>query len=180
MKLIFVRHGQTDFNKNKIPQGQEIDAPLNAEGIKQVEAAIAQLPSSVDLFFASPLKRAYQTAQILNTKLGMEIVTHDKLKEFSYGSLAGKPWPQIEEETQGAATYEKDQRLDFDYRPYGGESIEDLKKRVAEFVEEMKITHPDKTILIAAHGGVIGAMHLLFSSGEQAAPKNAAIHTFDF
>ncbi len=180
MKLLFVRHGQTDFNKNKLPQGQEIDAPLNAEGVKQVEAALANLPSAVDLFFSSPLKRAFQTAQILNTKLNKEIVLHDKLKECSYGSLAGKPWPQIEAETQGLATHEKDQRLEFDYRAYGGESIDDLKKRVGEFVDEMKAANPDKTILIAAHGGVIDAMHILYPQTEKAETENASMHVFEF
>ncbi len=180
MELIFIRHGQTDFNKNKIPQGQEIDVGLNEEGIRQVEAAAANVPEHVDVFFSSPLKRAFQSAEIINAKFKMPIQIHDGIKEFSYGSLAGKPWPQIEEETGGRATRAADQSLAFDYRAYGGESIDDLKKRVLAFVEEMKATYPDKTVLVAAHGGVIGAMHLLFPQAEQAEVVNAGVHRFQF
>ncbi len=69
MKLIFVRHGQTDFNLQGRPQGQEMDRPLNETGEGQVEAAAQFVPSDIDFIISSPLKRAAQTADILNKKL---------------------------------------------------------------------------------------------------------------
>src|SRR5436853_1073134 len=96
MRLYFIRHGQTDYNLKKLPQGQEIDAPLNETGRAQAEKAAEFLPKNIDVFYSSPMKRTLQTAEILNKKLEKEILVHDLIKEMSYGSLAGKTWPEIE------------------------------------------------------------------------------------
>lgn len=180
MRLFLIRHGQTDYNKNKIPQGQEIDASLNAEGIVQVEATIPHVPSDVDFIISSPLKRAAETAIILNKALNKEIVYDDRIKELSYGSLAGKPWPEIVAETGDPDVREKDRNINFNYRNFGGEAAIDLQNRVAQFVEDMKVQYPDKTILVTAHGGVIDTMHRLFPQKRRADTLNATIHEFRF
>ena len=180
MRLIFVRHGQTDFNKNKLPQGQEIDASLNDTGIKQAEEAAKSLPSDIDFIIASPLKRAAQTAEILNKVLNKRIEFSDDIKELRYGNLAGKPWSQIAEILNDKDVKEKDDNITFDYSKHGGDSAESFKARVARFAKEMQNKYPDKTILVAAHGGVIDAMHILFPQKEKVITDNASIHEFDF
>ena len=180
MKLLFIRHGQTDFNKNKIPQGQEIDAPLNDEGIKQIEEAATYLPNDLDFIISSPLKRASQTAEILNKKLNIKIQFNDDIKELRYGSLAGKTWPEVEIETGDKNVKEKDDNITFDYSKFGGDTAADLKKRVGKFIEELKLTNSDKTILIVTHGGVIDTMHILYPQTEKKEKKNGTIHEFDF
>ena len=180
MKLLFIRHGQTDFNKNKLPQGQEIDAPLNDTGIKQAEEAAKSLPEDIDLVIASPLKRASQTAEILNKKLNKKLEFNNDIKELRYGSLAGKPWSEIVEITGSKDIHEKDDKTLFDYKKFGGDSAEDLKQRVAKFVSEVKEKHPNKTILIVTHGGVIDAMHILFPQKERVETNNATVHEFNF
>ncbi len=180
MKLIFFRHGQTHFNKNKVVQGQEMDPPLNETGITQVEEAAKSLPDGIDFILSSPLKRATQTADILNKKLNIRIELNDDLKEFRYGSLAGKPWSEIEAITGDKDVHQKERDGVFDYRPFGGDSAEDLKERVEHFVSELKERYPDKTILITTHGGVIAAMHVLFPQKEKAEMHNATIHEFLF
>src|SRR3989338_1566659 len=131
MKLIFVRHGQTDFNKNKIVQGCEMDPPLNDTGIQQVEESAKSLPEGIDFIISSPLKRASQTAEILNRKLNKRIEFNDDMKELSYGSLAGKSWSEIEAITGDKDVHQKERDTLFDYRKYGGNSAEDLKQTVA-------------------------------------------------
>lgn len=180
MKLLFIRHGQTDYNKMQRPQGRGIDASLNAEGIQQVESALENIPNDIDIFFSSPLKRAAESAEILNRKLKLPIKYHDDLVELSYGSLAGKTWPEIEAETGDAEVHQKDRDSAFDYRNFGGDSAEDMKQRVQRFVAEMKKTYPKKTVLVATHGGVIGIMHILFPQKEMPETGNATIHTFEF
>ncbi len=180
MKLLFVRHGQTDFNKNKLPQGQEIDAPLNETGIQQAEVAAASLPGNIDFIVSSPLRRAFQTATILNKKLGATILLNDDIKELRYGALAGHTWPEIEVLTGDHDVHQKDIDIAFDYRAHGGDSAEDLKQRVAKFVTEMKTEYPSKTILVASHGGVIDAMHILYPQAQRIEADNATIHEFDF
>jgi len=179
MKLIFVRHGQTDFNKKGLPQGQEIDAPLNEEGVRQVTEALTKLPAGIDLIIASPMKRAAQTAEILNQKLHRPLEYSDDIKELRYGSLAGKPWPRIAEILNDKDVKEKDDNITFDYSAYGGDSAATFKTKIMKFVEDTRAKYPDKTILVAAHGGVIDAMHVLFPKRERAGSDNATIHEFD-
>lgn len=180
MKLIFVRHGQTDCNKNGIKQGQEIDVFMNAEGIKQVEEVTGKLPTNIDFIVSSPLKRASQTAEIINKRLNKNIQFNDDIKELRYGSLAGKTWPEIEIITGDKDAHEKDDNVTFDYSKYGGEKADSFKKRVTKFIEELKLQYPDKTILVTTHGGVVDAMHILFPQKEKAATDNASIHEFRF
>ena len=179
MKLLLIRHGQTDFNIHGILQCQEIDESLNAEGVKQVREAAKLLPGDIDLIISSPLRRTTHTAQIINEVLNKQIELNDDIKELSCGSLAGKSWSEVVEETGDKDAEQKDTEIRFDYRDYGGESAEMLKQRVAKFVEETKLRHPDKKILVSTHGGVIDTMYLLFPR-PKAADDNASIHEFDF
>lgn len=180
MRLLLVRHGQTDFNKNKRPQGQEIDVPLNETGIAQAEEAARSLPEGIDRVVSSPLKRAAQTAEILNRTLNAEIEFNDDIKELRYGSLAGKSWPEIEELLADKDAHEKDDKILFDYRRFGGDSAEDLTKRVSKFVDEAREKYADRTVLVVTHGGVIDAMHRLFPQKERGVTDNASIHEFRF
>ena len=65
--IYFVRHGQTDYNSNKLYAGQK-DVPLNKEGVKQAKQTAEQLKDlKFDICFCSPLLRAKQTLnEILN------------------------------------------------------------------------------------------------------------------
>jgi broad specificity phosphatase PhoE len=179
MKIFFVRHGQTDFNKEGRVQGQEIDMPLNAKGVEQVEKAMSFLPENIDMIISSPLKRALQTAEIADKKIKRGIQLSDDIKEMSYGSLAGKTWKDIECETGDSAMHEKDTNITFDYRPYGGEPADEFKKRIARFIDKLTSEHQNKVVLVAAHGGVIDAMHILFPQKERSETDNATIHEFD-
>jgi broad specificity phosphatase PhoE len=160
-------------------QGQEVDEPLNETGVKQVEATMRNLPDHVDAIISSPLRRARQTAELLNTKFKKDIQFSDDIKELRYGSLAGKTWSEIEAQYGGRVTHETDDNVTFDYRPFGGEWSEDFKKRVTHFVEKVKrrYTH-DEVILVTAHGGVIDAMHILFPQQEKPSRDNGTVHEF--
>ena len=181
MKLIFIRHGETNFNKLGIIQGQEEDTPLNETGIKQVKDAANELPrDEIEAIFSSPLKRALETAEIINLFLNKEIKLDGRLKEFSYGSLAGKTWEEIEVITGDPEIRHKDKKLQFNYRAYGGESIEDVKTRLNGFLEEIKVGYASETLLIATHGGIIDTMRLLVMQNVEMQALNASLHQFEF
>ncbi len=178
MTLIFIRHGETDQNRDGVVQGQEVDGVLNENGIKQVEQTALRLPEDIDFILSSPLKRASKTTEIINRRFNKKFYFRDELKEVSYGSLAGKTWGQIESETGEKNMQEKELKLVFNYRPYGGESIEDVKTRLAKFIAGLKRDYADKKILIITHGCVIDTMHLLFPQKEKPESKNASVHEF--
>jgi broad specificity phosphatase PhoE len=180
MKLIFVRHGQTDYNLEGRPQGQEMDRSLNETGIQQVEEAAQYVPEDIDFIISSPLKRAAQTAEILNRKLKKEVIYNNDIKELRYGSLAGKLWSDIEVETGDNDIRQKDHELLFDYHQYGGDSAADLQHRVEKFIEETKAKYPDKKILVTTHGGVVDTMHKLYTQDAVVGAQNATVHEFTF
>lgn len=89
MYLYIVRHGQTEWNVLKKMQGSA-DIELNEKGLTQANTTADMLKSlTFDIIFCSPLKRAKQTAEIINSKRGHNIVLDDRLKERNYGEFEG-------------------------------------------------------------------------------------------
>ena len=89
MKLYFVRHGQTDANAKMTQGGQiaELDEPLNAAGVQQAtEAADALKAIDFDVVVSSPLRRAVQTAEIINKYHNKNIQIDDAWRERQAGA----------------------------------------------------------------------------------------------
>ena len=157
MKIYVIRHGLTGLNKKKLVNGQ-IDEPLSPEGVEQAKIATNVIPASIQYIYASPLKRAKQTAKIINSKLNRPISLQAELTEIHMGSLAGKAWQDME---AGLELKQKHRAIEFDYRPQGGESTEEVKKRVLTFLKKINGKHNDHEVLIVTHGGIIRLLHLL-------------------
>ena len=176
MKIFVIRHGLTELNKRKIVNGQ-IDEPLAPEGIEQAHAAIALIPQSVQHIYHSPLLRAKHTAQIVNSTRQLPIAAQDEITEIHMGSLVGKSWEEMGTEKDFKILHRS---VQFDYRAYGGESAEDVKKRVATFLQKINAKHRDHEVLLVTHGGIIRVLHML-ESGMTTADEieNAALLTFD-
>jgi len=90
-RLVMVRHGETDLNKQRIIQGQS-DTVLNNIGQQQARLVAKVLRSELfDAIWSSPLRRALDTAQYINEYHHKEIEIHDALLERSFGDYEGKP-----------------------------------------------------------------------------------------
>lgn len=143
MKILFVRHGETELNVLPKKMQGISDYNLNKNGIIQAEKVRDVLENEkIDVMIVSPLKRALQTAQIINQKHNIELIVDDRIKELNYGDLEG-------------TMYKKEYwDMDYDYSSIHGENIKDLKIRVYKFIEEIKIKYSNKTVLVVSHGGV--------------------------
>ena len=85
--IYIIRHGQTDWNKEKVMQGQT-DIPLNETGKEQAREQGEKLKNIVfDYIFCSPLTRTKQTLKNLNVKCKTKIIYDDRLKERNYGEF---------------------------------------------------------------------------------------------
>ncbi len=94
-----VRHGQSEANLAQIMQGSKIDTPLTKLGKQQALAAKAKLATvSFDAVYASPLKRAVQTAKLISSATP---TLDDRLVEFDYGTWDG----QLLSDLYSIATY---------------------------------------------------------------------------
>ena len=147
--IYFIRHGETDYNKEHRLQGH-LDIPLNEKGIAQAEKARDELANfHFDIIYSSPLKRAKKTAEIINEKHGVEIIVDERIKEVFCGNVQGKSLKDWTEEMH--------QELHNFPERFGAEGIVKLCSRVEDFYKE--IENSEKDILIVAHGGVYRALY---------------------
>lgn len=147
MKLLLIRHGQTDWNVLGKIQGIT-DIPLNETGIKQAENARNKLLNeNIDVIISSPLKRAKETAQIIADGKNAPIILDEQLKERCFGDFEGK----MQEEFNFNEVW--NYKLNKQYKDL--ESVGALFKRIENFLQEIKKEYKDKTILIVTHGAVI-------------------------
>ena len=131
----------------------------------------------IDFIFSSDLLRAKHTAEIINSKLNLPLYTHIKITEIHMGSVAGKSWSNFK---NGEKMKSKHRSIKFDYESVGGESSKNVKKRILEFIKEIKEKHKSEEVLIIAHGGIIRTMNLLINGKIiEENIENASIITFD-
>lgn len=176
MKVYVIRHGLTELNKQK-KVNAEIDEPLALEGVQQAEEATLLLPKTIQYIYSSPMLRAKQTAEIINSKLKIPILPEDALSEIHMGSLAGKSWEEME---SGSELKIKHRTVQFDYKTYGGEEVKEVKKRVVELLKKINQRHKDKEVLIVTHGGIIRLLYLLERNQVvDETEKHVSLLTFD-
>jgi len=90
MRITTIRHGETDWNRERKPQGSR-DIELNEAGIMQAEKLAVRLANEpCDIIYTSDLLRAKKTAEIINTRHSVEIVASSQLRESSFGEFEGK------------------------------------------------------------------------------------------
>ena len=94
MNFYVIRHGQTDYNRLNIYQGQK-DIPLNDTGINQAREMTIKLKEivsekNINAIIVSPLKRAIQTAEMISNFFNIKLIICDGIKERSFGNLEGR------------------------------------------------------------------------------------------
>ncbi|PIS15460.1 hypothetical protein COT62_03610, partial [Candidatus Roizmanbacteria bacterium CG09_land_8_20_14_0_10_41_9] len=88
-KIIIIRHGETDFNKERVIQGQ-LDTFLNKNGVEQARKAAVKLKGEkIDRIYTSDLKRANHTALIIGEVLKARVIPTPLLRERYFGELQG-------------------------------------------------------------------------------------------
>ncbi len=125
-----------------------IDIPLNETGKIQAGEAAEKLKNiKIDYIICSHLKRAEETARIIQKKVGGEIIIDSELRERSYGKTEGMPYDEFDEKFPDHYSYE--------WRPEGGESYKDIEERVFNAFEKITNQYKGKNILIVSHGGAL-------------------------
>lgn len=153
-KLILVRHGETDDNKNSVFQGQQ-GRGLNAIGRDQAARLAARLASAnVRLagLYASDLERAHETAGILGRALGLAPQLDPDLREVFLGAWQGLSHAEIAVRFPDEwASWQRGE----DQRRGGGETYAELGDRVTRAVRRAAEAHPGETAAIVSHGAAI-------------------------
>jgi len=178
--FFFVRHGETDWNREGRLQGQR-DVGLNARGRRQAAASGAILAGLLERrglqaatldFVSSPLSRTRDTMELLRGGLGMPAEPYrsdPRLLELSFGSWEGLTWAEIKRD-YGAANGAR-HRDRWNFVPPGGESYAALLDRVTPWFDAL-----EPNSVVVAHGGVARVMlHLVTGLSSERAP-NEDIH----
>ena len=181
MTISFVRHGVTDFNKQKRPAGRRFDESLNEEGRNQAVVLTEQIRGEFDVIIASPLKRALETVEPLSRKLNLPIQINEHLTERSHGHLDGKTWDEIALLTEGRMNLAILQSaLEHDFSRWGGDNIEDVRMRTKDAVNDIVQKFSGKRVLGMTHGGVIKVLYALSGDMQPRKIANISVHEFDW
>jgi len=156
-----MRHGETDWNRNQLVQGQEDQSRLTDEGRDRVaEVASSLTQESLTLIIASDLQRAQETAAITSKILGLEIVSSELLRERNFGTFEGGPRSSLVPEVTGISN---DVVVDPTARPNGGETLNDMAERAEDFFHLVADQWSGEKLLVVTHGGTIRVLEAVAS-----------------
>ena len=175
-RLILVRHGETDWNVRGIYQGQA-DPPLNARGETQAREAAERLqamevrPAAI---YASPLRRAWQTAEIIAAALPpAPLRAEPRLMEIHLGAWQerhvdeiARRWPEI---------FRQWEENPWRTRPPGGETLAEVQQRVDAAIDDILARHPRDTVIVVAHRLPIAFVKVRFQGLDPAEVRHIPV-----
>jgi broad specificity phosphatase PhoE len=162
--LYLIRHGQTATNQARLIQGWDTE-PLNARGRWQAKQAGQRLAEAgLVALYASPLRRAGETAEIIGQAVGLDVTVIDDLREMNTGRVSGLHGAQfiVRHPRLWWAWLRDDAGLAFP----GGDMLSAFYKRAASALGDLVQRHAGQTIGVVAHGGVISGYLSLLIEGR--------------
>jgi broad specificity phosphatase PhoE len=150
LPIIFVRHGETDWNRQGLIQGS-VDTDLNERGHAQAKAVAGLFSFRKSEWkdfqiVASPQRRAQQTAQYILDALSKTLHgLEPRVRELGFGVWEGRPFWEL----KASPVYPADTESRYFWRPEGGESYEDGVARVNEWRATLA-----RPTLVISHGAV--------------------------
>jgi 2,3-bisphosphoglycerate-dependent phosphoglycerate mutase len=183
MKLIAVRHGETEWNAELREMGH-LDSPLTPLGIQQAQALGHRLKNlGFDALYSSDLGRAVQTAEIIGRICDKPVQLNSSLRERHMGVFQGLTREEISEKyPEQMAAYE---RIGFlDLIP-GGETAQERTDRSVRILTEIASRHPEQTVVVVTHGGFLTGflgfvLGIPFSNGRRYRKENASFNAFEY
>ncbi len=179
-RLLFIRHGETDWNVEGRLQGQR-DIALNAKGRWQAaeagRRALGLLKrhglNAADLsFVASPLGRTRDTMERARLGMGLAPTPYgidDRLLEFDFGDWEGMTWPEIK--VRDPDRHKARKAAKWGFVPPGGESYAMLAGRVKPWLEEIV-----GDTVVVAHGGVARVLMVLVGAVSNLVAPAVEVH----
>lgn len=184
-EIILIRHGETDWNAEWRLQGH-LDIGLNAEGLRQAEAAGAALANeAVDAIFASDLQRALATAQAVAAPRGMPVQIDAGLRERCFGAFEGMLYADIGSRYPEAHAAMLAREVDARY-PDGerrAETLREFDQRSLDTLRRIVGGGQYRKVVIVSHGGVLDCLYRKakqqdLGSARDFDVRNASINRF--
>jgi phosphoserine phosphatase len=182
-RVILARHGETDWNKEGRYQGQ-IDTDLSERGIKQAELLGLTLKEvHIDHIYASPLKRAFETAGAVAKHKKKEIGRLEGITEIAHGTWEGMLANEISDKYGDLVKqWHTNPR---DVQMPEGENLTDVQSRAMKALDEVVKKHPNETILIVSHDATLkaiicGVLEIDLKNFWQIKQDNTCINILDY
>ena len=157
-RVVFIRHGQTEWNKTGRYQGQS-DVALSGEGIEQAKCLAEYFPvDRLDAVYASDLSRAMTTARIVADRFGLAVQQEKAFREISFGDWEGLTYQEIvsgwPEAMANFLTHPDVMEIP------NGETFAQVQKRAMKRLREIVAEHESQNHVVGifAHGAVLRTM----------------------
>lgn len=156
-RLILIRHGETDHNAEQRICGWT-DSGLSALGVRQTRLLAAYIARAyhLDRLYASPLQRAWLTAEAIAEATGLAAEPVEDLREIHFGELEGLDFEAFQLRYPDIYALWRD-GANMDLHWPGGESRAQFRERVNRVLTPLEIESRDRAIAVVCHGGVIGS-----------------------
>lgn len=144
---VLMRHGESENITFKFTDTDIATSTvhLTDKGKAQVgETARRLTDEHIDLIIASDFPRTKETAEIVASVIGKPVAHDERLREINVGAFNGKSSEEFRKHFRLPENY-------LELRPEGGESLLDLKRRVAGFFKELEAKYRGKKILVVTH-----------------------------
>ncbi len=170
MRLYLIRHGESETNRTKQFTGQT-DVALTELGLRQA-ACVAGFFQTIPLnaVYASDLSRAMDTARPTAQQHGLAVQPEPDLREVYAGEWEGHTFEEL------PGLFPEGFRLWRDNigtsRCTGGESMAEAVERADAALRRIAAQHPDDTVAVASHGGIIRGLIALWTLGSVAAMRD--------
>jgi probable phosphoglycerate mutase len=176
-ELILIRHGETDWNRELRFQGQ-VDVPLNAVGHEQARRLGVRLAGeAVQLLVCSDLIRTRQTATSISQQnlhpVARKPLLDAALREQSFGVVDGMRVNDIK--ARHPEAWAQWIRFQADYAFEGGESTRQFHARVMAAVRGLVLAHPQQTLMVVTHGGVLDMIYRTARALPLSGPRRSEI-----
>ena len=175
-KVLFIRHGQTDFNLERRLQGA-MPVTLNDCGRSQSQALAHYLKTvPIDAIYSSPRSRALETAQIIGDIVQKTVQEDERLAEINFGEFEGHTFAEVEARFPEA--YRKWESGYRTYRVPGGESRVDVQLRMQAAWDDIVSGKALQTVAIVGHSSAIMILlKSMFARMPDLPMKNTSITT---
>lgn len=155
-RLVLVRHGVTDWNREGRFQGH-LDPPLGEDGRREAAAVAERIASDPSLrparVVSSSLGRALETATAIGSAVGVPVAADPRLMEIGQGRWEGRTHAEIE--ASDAERYAEWRKATGVRRPPGGESTRSAIARVTSLLRELEADPGAWPVCLVSHGGTL-------------------------
>jgi|SRR3989344_1854747 len=180
MRLIFIKHGETETNvKRKTPFTGD-DTGLTAKGIKQIKQIVPVLRrNKIEKVYCSPEKRAEQSAKIVTDEMHLPLEILDDLRERNWGKWEVKPWDEIKGELDKMSLERR-----YNFVPPQGESWKQMEEGLKNVLKTI-VSGKWKCVCIVTHAGALRGLMPILKNEELSISlrydfENGSVTIFDY